>query len=109
MFVFEPAPEVLWPVTIETPTDNGETVEHEVKIRYRMMPQEQVDALLKSGDDRDLLRKAVTGWEGVLDKPGGKAVPFSEETFEKAIAWTFARRAIVGGFFRAQAGARTKN
>ncbi|MGE0256913.1 MAG: hypothetical protein AB7N54_19990 [Alphaproteobacteria bacterium] len=109
MFRFEPKPEVLWPVTIGVPADKGLTTPHTVHVRYRVLPQEEIDEALRQPDDAAMLAAVVTGWgDDVLDE-NGVPVPFTAEALKSACRWSYVRVALVDGFFRAQAGARTKN
>lgn len=112
MFQFSPAPEVLWPVTIETPAEGGTTIRHRIQVRYRMIDRGAVDTLMETlppqANQAELLRDVVTGWADVRDQDG-QEVPFSAEALDEALAWPFVARCLFRGFFAAQAGAPEKN
>ncbi len=69
---------------------------------FRLLPDDQVDALLKQNlPSKDFARRVLVDWVfGDVKNPAGEPVTFSPESLEQVLNWPGAPMAIVRGFFK---------
>lgn len=133
MFRFAKRREVLWPVTIDVPSDDGSGRVDEVcvRIRYRLLTQSELadrvregleaagqignlEALLATLSPGALekrledLREHITGWEDIGDEDG-QQMPFSAEALDALLDVPYFRAAAEQGLLDASRGAPAKN
>lgn len=96
---------VLWPVTVNEPRDGGSVYAHRCKVRFEILPQDEMNAVLRDNPgegDAALLRRAVKGWEDV-------EIDFSEEALAQLVQIPYVRNGFVAGYLQAAGGAKAKN
>lgn len=137
MFKFAISRQVLWPVVVRIPRDDGtgEAIEAQIKIRYRLLTQTEltararddletaravgsdqagVDGLLEQISpervDRRLqeMKGRITGWEDFADEQG-EPLPFTAENLAAVLDVPYLRAPIERGLIEASQGARAKN
>lgn len=128
MFKFAKIREVLWPVTLSIPRDDGsgEVDNVSIKVRYKLLDRSEMADLMrqavKSGEnitaleiaddmalsDRDLCSR-ITGWEGVVDADSGEPIQYSPENAAALININYVRAAIDASLWEASRGAPAKN
>lgn len=112
MFVFKKEVEVIWPVSINMPLDNGTTRKIKTSAKFKVLPQSEINDLTNRG----MLEKAVVGWpqNAFVTKVGPNEgdvedIPFSADTLAALLDVTY----IFAGFYEAYqqvlAGHRAKN
>lgn len=79
-----------------------------VRMRWRILHDEEINATLTDGGEAGLLRKVVTGWEDVCDADG-EPIPFGAETLDRLCEVPYFRRGVVDSYLRWVAGAAEKN
>lgn len=141
MFKFAQNREVLYPVVIRQldESGSGKRVEHEIKIRYRILTRqelrdllapdadagqtegltdsERLKAALNRALDPERLRESdemvishVTGWEGIVDADTEEPIAFSSDVLRAMMASSTAFAAAVEqGLFEASREAPAKN
>ncbi|MGE0289688.1 MAG: hypothetical protein AB7I42_25640 [Bradyrhizobium sp.] len=137
MFKFARKREVLWPVTVLVPLDDGsgQVAEMEIRIRYRLLTstelndraREELEVALSAGVEGgavdgmlaqlspDRINKAmedlkgrITGWEGLADE-AGEPLAFTPENLDGVLEIPYLRTAIHRGLVEASQGAPAKN
>jgi hypothetical protein len=135
MFKFAMERQVLWPVTINVPIDGGETQEMEIRVRYRLLTQDEmtarahedlaaaraastdqspIEGLLAAIEPEglkkrlDQLKACITGWEGIADAEGNP-LPFTATNLEAVLNVPYLRTPIASGLMEASRGAPAKN
>ena len=68
MFVLSADRAIWWPVTIKVPQDGGSFADHEISVRFRLLPREQIEAGTSS--ETTLLERVVADWQGVQSEAG---------------------------------------
>lgn len=112
MFVFKKDVEVIWPVTINMPLDNGTTRKIKTSAKFKVLPQSEINDLT----NRAMLERAVVGWpaNAFVTKDGSSEgdvqdIPFDAENLAALLDVTY----IFAGFYEAYqqvlAGHRAKN
>lgn len=128
MFKYAKIREVLWPVTLSIPRDDGsgEVDNVSIKVRFKLLDRsEMAELMTRAGEysesitaaqiaddmalsDRDLCSR-ITGWEGVVDADSGEPIPYSPENAAALININYVRAAIDAGLWEASRGAPAKN
>ena len=137
MFKFAVNRQVLWPVVVHIPRDDGsgEGLEAQVKIRYRLLTQAELTARAREdlesarvvGGDQTVvegllaqisperieqrlqeLKDRITGWEDFADEQG-EPLPFTPENLAAVLDVPYLRGPIERGLVEASQGARAKN
>jgi hypothetical protein len=110
MFKLARKREVLWPVTIQTARDGGETDEHEINLRFQLLTNSELSSVSKMTDEEsgELLRSKIKGWSEVFDEDGN-ALEFSEANLAACLDLPeFSFPASIA-LVQASRGARAKN
>ena len=109
MFKLAEKNEVLWPVTIHVPDDNGPR-DVTVKVRYKLLKKTEARRIagLAADEIDDALLDHITGWEGFCDLDGNP-LEFSKENLRAAMEYQFIEYALAKGWREASAGAPVKN
>lgn len=137
-FRFARQREVLWPVTIRAPLDDGsgKLGEFKCRVRYKLLTKSEVQArsrltialgaamrsdpskLIEIYDadtaakaDQELLEH-ITGWDGIVDADSaeeGALLPFSAENLRALLECVYVRVAFELGLMQASQGAEAKN
>lgn len=109
MFRYAKNREVLWPVIIKQPSDDGagRVDEIQVNILFRLLGrQEYIDKQQEALDE--LLLEHVTGWELIADGAGDD-LPYNQENLRALIDIPYVRTALFEGLMNASTGAPVKN
>lgn len=135
MFKFAKKREVLWPVTISVPQEDGSgAAQVEIKVRYKLLTQTELEQsardeceMLNSikSDDLEALMDSVsaekaaarradllvriTGWEGVQDADSGEPLPFNADNCAALLEVPYVFGALQSGLKSASRGAAVKN
>ena len=107
MFKLKKSNVVWWPVTIKVPTDGGTVTEHQIQVKFELMPQDEFDKLAQQGDI-NLLQRFVKDWQDINDEYG-KALPFNDESSKMLFQVPYLRSAFIYGYMNAVSGAPAKN
>ena len=118
MFKFAKKREVLWPVTIMVPVDDGKTAEQQFTVRFRLMTKSEMTDALAETVDEDMskvfaaqdarLVDHVVGWSGLVDETGDE-LPFTSSALNALLDVPYVRSAIEGALWEASRGAPAKN
>lgn len=114
MFRVEDIKELLWPVEINVPRNDGsgESDPHQIKVRYRYLPtddyQKALDTVLNSKTGNRDFRDYVLGWEDVADA-NGKPMPFNKANLKRVMSHRWIAQAINTGFRHCQDAGLIKN
>jgi len=103
MFKIEKSKTVKWPVTVNIPRDGGRTTKATFNAEFKLLEQDELDAVMESGGDRDVGAAVLTGWDGVADE-NGTTTPFSEEARADLLKIPYVRTAIIGAYFQCASG-----
>jgi len=96
---------VEWPVVISVPQDGGKVRKHEARVQFEYLEQAEVDEVLASGNDTDLMVRAVKGWpEGQFQDEKGEALAFSPENLARLMQTQYVRLAFVAAHLQLQNG-----
>ena len=111
MFNFKEKRRVLWPVTINAPSDDGSgSVEsHEVKVLFELMTRSEAKAV--EGDlehAQDVLPRKIKGWEGIYSETE-EPIPCEPDTLAALLDVPYIERAFAIGLIQASNGATAKN
>ncbi len=128
MFKFARKMEVLWPVRFNALRNDGsgQVDEVEIRIRYRIMTNdekivaakkiEESAAAVKALDmgvineSRQWLYGHIVGWDGVVDADSGDVVPFSQANLAEIMNCVpNLYQAVNDGLWEASSGAPVKN
>lgn len=133
MFKFAKKRQVLWPVTIQVPRDDGsgEADDIDIKVRFELLSKSVLDKLTLedmtavNSDDMNALLAAVTDdkiaerralveehvkdWEGIVDADSGAPVPYSADNLAALLEVPTVYAAFHRGLRDASMGAFVKN
>lgn len=116
-----------WPVRVKVPQDGGTFKTHVFTARFQILPQEEIDRILRigpvdSGDDdfgdsdgeqldMSLLERVLVGWGEDVKDEDGNAIPFDDESRRALLGVPYVRLAVSRAFFGSISGdaARRKN
>ncbi len=105
MFKIEKPTDIKWPVTISIPRDGGRVTKATCTVRFKLIPQEENSAIYADGgNDEDLLRRVLVGWEPDVADEDGNPLEFSEEVRDKLIGISYVRAGIVAGYLDCSSG-----
>jgi len=100
---------IIWPVEIKQPVDNGKVEKHTFDAHFKLLGQDEYEAGIKIGNDREFIKLFLVGWNGLLDDDGNE-LGFSDETLGELIQLPYVRMAIIRAYNRAATGeASAKN
>lgn len=110
MFVVEKVETVRWPVTIHVPADGGTTTAHRVEVTYRVLDEDELEALSArhGGDDIKLLPELIVELHG-FQRADGTPWSHDSELMSLCVRRPYIRRALVDGFHAARFGVVRKN
>jgi len=91
---------ILWPTTINVPTDGGRTIAETFDVEYRVLTQAELVEL----DGKDMLELTVVGWPKGPKGEDGEPVPFSEEAKRELLQVTYARAGMFNAYSEIQVG-----
>lgn len=99
MFKIEQQKTVIWPVSVSIPRDGGRITRSTFDAEFELLPQNEFTAIYQQdgGNDEDLLRRVLVGWQGVAD-PDGDPFDYSEERRELLIGIPYVRTALVSAY-----------
>ena len=104
MFILNTDRIVTWPVEVQVPIDGGRHEQHRFTASFRLLTQSEYDAVYShGGQDGDLLRRVVAGFDGV-DIEGGRPA-----TLDMLLDVPCVRRALVFAYIDCVSGAKRKN
>lgn len=112
MFKFARNREVLWPVTVRVPREDGSgAVEQmEAKVLYQLLSKTELRDMTQAKiDTSELLQKKVRGWEGIIDADTAAPLPFTDENLAALLEIPFVHQAVLVGLTQASVGAERKN
>jgi hypothetical protein len=112
-FILKQSDGFIWPVSIELPVDGGVYEVQTFDVKFKRMSQNWIRDIAKKIDteevaDVDVAREVVMGWSGITDD-AGKDLPFSQKALEQLLNVPRMASELVMLFFKATAGAKTKN
>jgi hypothetical protein len=112
-FVLKQSDGFIWPVSIELPVDGGLYEAQTFDVKFKRMSQKWIRDIAKKIEseeaaDVDVAREVVIGWSGITDG-AGKELPFSQKALEQLLDVPTMAGELVMLFFKATAGAKTKN
>jgi hypothetical protein len=111
MFRYAKQRKVLWPVTINAPSEDGSgTIESaEIKLLYELMRRSEAVEIENDIDKaQQVLPSKIHGWEGVADEDG-EDIPFSSDALAALLDVPYIERAFAIGLIQASNGAPAKN
>ena len=89
---------VKWPVMASIPREDGGVAKARFGAEFKLITQEQLDAIYSSGgNDEDLVRRVLIGWSRVADADGN-ALAFSAEARETLIRIPYLLSAIAAAY-----------
>lgn len=127
MFKLAKQREVLWPVTINVPAEDGSgaVTPVQIKVRYKLLSRTEIREAIdvakqqaeKGGEmteeqvraDDEWLAARITGWEDVVDAETGAPVEFSAEALAALMAVPYVTPGLAKGLWDASRGAPAKN
>lgn len=111
MFQFASQKQVLWPVTISSPSADGSgTIDSiEIKVFFELMTRSEARVIQDDIDQaQHVLPNKIKGWEGIVNGDGS-ALPFTEDNLSAILDVPYIERAIAIGLIQASNGAPAKN
>lgn len=103
MFRIEKAKTVKWPTTVNIPRDGGRTTKATFNATFKLLEQDELDAIMQDGGDREIGCAVLADWEGVANADG-EPLAFSEEARDELMNIPYIRTAIVGAYFQCVSG-----
>lgn len=103
MFKIEKALTVKWPVTVNIPRDGGRTTKATFNADFKLLEQDELDAVMEHGGDREIGCAVLVGWDGVADD-NGAPIAFSEDARDALLKIPYVRAALVGAYFQCASG-----
>lgn len=95
-------------VTVEIP-GAGDTPAQEFAAEFVAVPSSILAEWTEEGtSDDEILSQVLVGWSGIVDEEGNP-VPFSAETRDQVVGFSFIRAAIARQYFRDLAGLKRGN
>ncbi|MGB1025914.1 MAG: hypothetical protein ACPGYL_05095 [Rhodospirillaceae bacterium] len=113
---------VTWPVKVSVPVD-GKSKTHSFQVTFHLLGLSETKAIVDQArvaaendvyavaiDDasRELLRRAVVGWSGVVDENENE-IPFKDERLEALLDIPYVFAALNTAYVEAAHGGRRKN
>lgn len=99
MFKIEKPKEITWPVTVSIPRDGGNTVKATFTGKFRILPAGEFNAIYSNGgNDEDLIRNTLTGWNDDLCDESGQPIAFSDDSLNMIASVPYIRSAIVSAY-----------
>jgi hypothetical protein len=97
---------IEWPVIINAPVAGGGVSKHKVVIQFEDIPQsEQEDIYNKGGNDRDLMRRVVKGWEpGQFKDESDSDIIFSEDNLNMLLEAAYVCSALTAAYLELHNG-----
>lgn len=105
MFKLEEQKNIKWPVTVNIPCDGGRTTKGEFTAHFELLPQDEFREIYAqdNASDEDLLRRVLTGWDGVADADG-QPIEYNEDTREMMIRIPYVRAAMITAYLECSHG-----
>lgn len=95
MFYVEEQKLVTTEVIIHVPVDGGRSAKHSMQVTYEIVPKEVSDTIYDDGgDDRDLLKLVVKGFDHVATKDK-QPIVYSDESLHKLVNISYVRVAWI--------------
>ncbi len=94
-------------VDVEVPLPDGGTERHVMDVRFRLLGDAEVDALVVDGQ-AVLLGRVLADWSGVEDHDG-TPLPCTPENVARLCGVAYWRRAVVNAYMRFVAGLPAKD
>ncbi len=105
MFKVEKSKEITWPVAVSIPRDGGNVVKATFTGKFKIMSGAEFNAIYSSGgNDEDLVRNVLTGWNEDLCDEFGTPLEFSDENRSIIAAVPYIRAAIVSAYLELSHG-----
>ncbi len=101
MFKLAAVKTVMWPVDVQIPQDGGKVKKVRFSAQFEILSDDEYTETLTSGD---LLKRVLTGWEGVLPEEGNDPVEFNDDTKAQMLAMPYVRVALVQAYTQAASG-----
>ena len=110
MFIIDQSPSYTWPVSFETPEDNGLRKKHTFTAKFKRLTQTDMEAMIHADGvtDKGLAKGLLIGWHDIKDEKQ-QDVPFTTATFEQLLDVPGVANAIVMAFLDSIADAKRKN
>ena len=104
--------QVLWPVIVSLPAEDGSgtIVEHPCKLLFQLINEKQWLAMETMTDKEceDEMVRHIKDWEDIADEDG-EPLPFTEDNLRALLRDNFFARAAAIGLWQASQGAPAKN
>ena len=98
-----------WPVVVPTALDGGKIRKDELLVDFQVLPQSEVDDIIKTAQDagdnynKVLMRAVVKSINGKVDE-ANQPILFNEDTLSDSLDCSNQLGAFVGAFFDVQNG-----
>jgi hypothetical protein len=112
-FILKQSDGFTWPVSIDLPVDGGLYEAQTFDVKFKRMSRKWISDIAKKIEadeaaDVDVAREVIMDWSGITDG-AGKDLPFSQKALEQLLDIPTMAGELVMLFFKATAGAKTKN
>ncbi len=87
-----------WPISVPVAMDGGQVEEHQMKLDYELISEDDFGQLSGEGGDKAVLSRVIKGWSGIGDEQG-QPLPFGEAELASAIELPNFRKAAFEGYF----------
>lgn len=104
MFKLQEISSIKWPVTINIPRDNGNTVKATMTVEFELIPEDEYKELMANGGDIAILDRTITGWGNDYCDHEGNPIPFSEEARTKLVRITYAKLGLINAYIECAYG-----
>lgn len=99
MFKVEKPKDITWPVTVSAPRDGGNTTKATFTGKFKILFGAEFNAIYSSGgNDEDLVRNVLTGWQADLCGEDGSPLEFNDENLNLIASIPYLRSAIVAAY-----------
>ena len=105
MFKIEKETSIRWPVTVNVPRDGGRITKATFGVRFELIPADEFATIYRDGgNDEDLLRRAVTGWDSDVADAEGTPLAYSTDALDQLIGITDVRAGMVAAYIECSSG-----
>jgi len=100
--------EVTWPVKVNVPVDDGDTVESQFSVRFELLDQDEFNSLSES-DDVAFFTRVVIGFGADVQAENGDSLPFTPKNLQCLLNIPFVRVGLYQAYTEAVSGIAVKN
>lgn len=105
MFKIEKPKDITWPVAVSIPRDGGNTVKATFTGKFKILTGAEFNAIYNNGgNDEDLIRNVLTGWNQDLCDEDGNPLEFNEDNVAMIAARPYIRTAIIAAYLELSHG-----